>query len=372
VKEGLLASTAITPPAESQPDGRAAQAAEDLKGLGKDRQLLVVTQEPLNVETPLHLLDTPLTPVERMFMRNNHELLAPDAGSWSLTIDGLVRQPLTLTLADLLELPAQRYAAVLECSGNGRSAFAEAGTPTEGLPWNQGAVACAEWSGAPLSLIFERAGVEAAALQAECAGDGAEPFVRGVDVSKLIGDALLAYAVNGQPIPAAHGGPVRLVVPGWGGVNWVKWLSHMRLIPHESQSPFNQERYVRLDAAGQLIGKVRELQVKSIITGPSAGARLDPGPVEVKGWAWSAGKPIVRVEVSADGGATWHDAELGDESLGPWAWRRFSWRWEAASGEHILAARATDSAGDTQPTVAPFNLLGYLNNAIQKVPVEVR
>jgi sulfite oxidase len=341
-----------------------------LPELGKDPRLTVLTTTPLNVETPLHLLDSPITPVERLFMRNNHDLVAAQPASWSLTIDGLVRRPITINLDDLMELPRSCYTAVLECSGNGRTAFAAAGTPAEGLPWGQGAVACAEWIGAPVALLLERAGVKSTAVQVECSGAGDEPFVRGVDLSKLLEDAMLAYAVNGQPIPAAHGGPVRLVVPGWGGVNWVKWITHMRLISHESLSHFNRERYVIFDESGTVVGRVRELMVKSIITGPAAGATLRPGPVQVQGWAWSAGHGIVRVELSADGGTSWHPATL-DADLGPRAWRGFRWSWQATPGTHTLLARATDGNGATQPLEAPFNPLGYLNNSAHQVPVSV-
>lgn len=337
---------------------------------GKDPRLAIVTAEPLNVETPLGLLDTPLTPVERMFMRNHSAPGEQNAAGWRLLIDGLVERPLTLDLAELLELPPRSCTAVLECSGNGRIAFAEAGMPAEGLPWGQGAVACAEWTGAALGPLLERAGVRAGALQAECVGGEREPFVRGVEVAKLLDGALLAYAVNGQPIPACHGGPVRLVVPGWGGVNWVKWLTHMRLLAHESPGEQNQDHYVLYDAAGTATGKVRELLVKSIIIAPQTGAALQAGPVEVRGWAWSAGRGIRRVEVSVDGGASWREAELSADA-GPHAWRGFRLRWEAAPGRHTLLARAVDGAGEQQPMAAPFNTRGYLNNAWHRVEVDV-
>lgn len=350
----------------STEDGEAALVAHD-----KDQRLNIITQLPLNVETPLDLLDTAVTPVERMFMRNHRPLASVVPARWRLTIDGLVRRPVSIDYGELTALPRSSYLAVLECSGNGRTAFAEAGATAEGLPWGQGAVACAEWIGAPLALVLERAGVKATALQAECVSGGAEPFVRGVEVAKLLDDAMLAYAVNGRPIPAAHGGPVRLVVPGWGGVNWVKWIAHMRLISHESPSEQNQDHYVLYDDDGRAVGKVRELQVKSIITGPTAGATLARGPVAVRGWAWSAGRGIARVEVSADGGRTWRDAQL-DADMGPRAWRGFLWRWEARPGSHTLAARATDRAGTTQPLSVPFNRRGYLNNAVHRVAVTVR
>jgi DMSO/TMAO reductase YedYZ molybdopterin-dependent catalytic subunit len=365
-----MASVSITRrTATSGGDAREPEA--DLGALGKDQRLSVLTREPLNVETPLDMLDTPLTPVERMFMRNHHTMLRGDPARWSLCIDGLVRRPVTINLQELLALPRSTYVAVLECSGNGRSAFAEAGLAAEGLPWGQGAVACAEWTGVPVALLLERAGVKATALQAECAGGGPEPFVRGVEIAKLIEDAMLAYAVNGRPLAASHGGPVRLVVPGWGGVNWVKWITAMRLISHESRSEQNQDHYVLYDADGRTTGKVRELLVKSIITGPAVGTALSRGAAEVRGWAWSAGKGVARVEVSADDGASWHEAELGAD-MGPRAWRGFRWAWRATPGRHTLLARATDRAGATQPLSVPHNTRGYLNNAVHRVAVTVR
>jgi DMSO/TMAO reductase YedYZ molybdopterin-dependent catalytic subunit len=361
---------ASIPRAAAATSGSRATDNAALSALGKDPRLTVVTAEPLNVETPLALLDTQRTPVERMFMRNHAALAEQDAAGWRLTIDGLVERPLTLDLAALLEQPPTSCTAVLECSGNGRQAFAEAGLAAEGLPWGQGAVACAEWTGAPAALLLERAGVLPGAVQAECAGGEREPFVRGVEVAQLLDGAILAYAVNGAPLPAAHGGPVRLVVPGWGGVNWVKWLTHMRILAHESPGEQNQDHYVLYDAAGTPTGKVRELLVKSIITAPGAGATLRPGRAEVRGWAWSAGRGIARVEVSADGGASWREAEL-DADPGRHAWRGFRWPWDAAPGRHTLVARATDGAGERQPMEAPHNTRGYLNNAWHRVEVGV-
>jgi len=346
-------------------------AGPSLAALGKDPRLTVVTEAPLNAETPLALLDATLTPVERIFMRNNHAFPVVDPAAWRLTIDGLVREPLAVGLDDLRRLPARSYVAVLECSGNGRQRFAELGTPAEGLQWAHGAVANVEWIGAPVSALLERAGVDPGALQAECWSAGDEPFARGIEVAKLLDDALLAYGMNGRPLPAAHGGPVRLVVPGWGGINWVKWVSRMTLIPHESQSEYNQQSYVLYDTAGAPYGKVREIAVKSLITSVAAGATLSGGTHELRGVAWSAGRGVARVEVSADGGRTWADAELLHD-LGPRAWRSFVFHWQAAPGDHELMARATDLAGATQPLDPAFNRKGYLMNAVHRVPVAVR
>lgn len=340
-----------------------------LAACGKDRRLIVHTTAPLNAEPPLDLLTQTITPIERLFLRNNQMLPSVDTESWSLSIDGLVRRPLTISYDELRRLPTSSYVAVLECSGNGRRRFAEQGTPAEGLQWGDGAVGNAEWIGVPLALLLERTGIKRGAIQAECWGYGDEPFARGIEISKLLNDAMLAYAVNGRPIPALHGGPVRLVVPGWGGVNWVKWISRMSLISHESESAYNQQRYVLADSAGKAYGKVRELAVKSLITSPTAGA-LRAGRHTISGFAWSAGHGIAQVEVSTDGGLSWQAAELLHD-LGPRSWRAFSYEWAAAPGAYVLAARATDALGATQPIDAAFNQQGYLMNAVQRVPVSV-
>jgi DMSO/TMAO reductase YedYZ molybdopterin-dependent catalytic subunit len=367
-----MTSEAVTGAVESPSADRGVSSGEQLAALGKNPGLTMITAAPLNVETPLHLLDTTLTPADRMFMRNNHAFpQRVDAASWSLTIDGLVRRPLEIRLDDLRAMPASSYVAVIECSGNGRQRFAELGTPAEGLQWSNGAVANVEWIGVPVALLLEQAGVKRGALQAECWSLGDEPFARGIEVEKLLDDAMLAYGMNGRPIPHVHGGPVRLVVPGWGGINWVKWVGRMTLISHESPSEYNQRSYVLYDAAGAAYGKVREIAVKSLITSVATGASLAAGEHELRGVAWSAARGVARVELSVDGGQSWAEAELLHD-LGPRSWRAFVYRWQAAPGEHLLMARASDLDGNSQPIEPAFNLKGYLMNAAQRVAVRVR
>lgn len=346
-------------------------AAECLAALGKDSRLSVVTAEPPNVETPLALLDSPQTRAERMFMRNHRPVADVAPADWRLAIGGLVRRPLGLSYAELLAMPGRSITAVLECSGNGRSAFGRSDLPPEELPWGQGAVACGEWAGAPLAPLLEAAGLLPGALQAECAGPGPDPYVRGVEVEKLMADGILAHSLNGAPLPAAHGGPVRLVVPGWGGVSWVKWLTSLTVLDRESASPYNQQRYVLYDQAGHAFGKVRALQVKSVIVAPAAGQTLAAGPAELTGWAWSGGHGVAAVEASTDGGASWAPCELGAD-MGPYAWRQFRHGWQAAPGRHVVAARCRDRQGATQPATAIWNQRGYLNNALHMVEVTVR
>jgi DMSO/TMAO reductase YedYZ molybdopterin-dependent catalytic subunit len=336
---------------------------------GKDARMVIHSAAPINLEAPLALLADAITPHERFFMRNNHVIPTIAPTEWRLTIDGQVERPYTLTYAELRQLPAARLVAFLECYGNGRHRFAEQGQPAEGLPWRNGAIGNAEWTGVPVAQLLERAGVQRGAVQVECRAGGDHAFARGVEVAKLLDDAILAYAMNGQDLPIAHGGPVRLVVPGWGGINWVKWIVGMTVLNRESRSPYNQQSYVLIDQAGRVQGKAHEVHVKSVIADPRPVRTLAAGQHLVRGMAWSP-HGVAHVEVSADGGAHWQPATLLDD-LGSRSWRQFIWRWEAAAGEHLLASRATDLAGNIQPADVPFNQKGYLMNAIETVPMSV-
>ncbi|MCU0494696.1 MAG: sulfite oxidase, partial [Chloroflexaceae bacterium] len=290
------------------------ERAAILRTFQKHASMLVHTTEPPNTEIPLELLEHVVTPESRFFMRNNHPMPHIAPSDWRLTLDGLVTQPLSITYDELRQLPSTSYMAVLECTGNGRSRFADpalsAGKVAEGTPWLNGAIGCAAWEGVPVSLLLERAGVQPGAVQAECWSDGGTPFARGVEISKLLDDAILAYAMNGAPLPPAHGGPVRLVVPGWGGINWVKWISRMQVLDRESNSEYNQVSYVLYDEQGQPYGKARQMQVKSLITNIGSGATLAAETHEVRGFAWSPNGGVATVELSANGGASWHQADL--------------------------------------------------------------
>jgi DMSO/TMAO reductase YedYZ molybdopterin-dependent catalytic subunit len=348
--------------AHTSPDQLTAQ-------FGKDSRMQVHSIAPFNLESSLDLLADAITPIEHFFLRNNHAIPTLAPAEWALTIDGHVEQPFTLSYAELRELPAVSNVAFLECYGNGRKRFAEQGRPAEGLPWRNGAIGNAEWTGVPVAWLLERAGVQRGAVQVECHAGGDHEFVRGVEVAKLLDDAILAYAMNGQDLPIAHGGPVRLVVPGWGGINWVKWIVGMTVLDHESPSPYNQQSYVLLDQGGSAQAKAREVRVKSVIADPRPADGLGAGAQVVRGMAWSP-HGVAHVEVSTDGGEHWQPARLLDD-LGPRAWRQFTWIWDAAPGDYLLASRATDLAGNVQPIDVPFNQKGYLMNAIEFVPVQV-
>ena len=286
---------------------------------------------------------------------------AADASTWTLRVEGLVRHPLQLRLAELRELPAQTIAVTLECAGNGRSLF---DPPIEGEQWALGAVSTAEWTGVPLSAVLDRAMLTTNASHLVFrGGDGG--FERGLSVPEANGSqALLAYAMNGEALPAVHGGPVRLVVPGWYAVASVKWLTSIEAVDAPFAGYFQTERYVYRDG-----DPVTTMCVRSLITHPADGATVSPGELRVSGFAWSGSGPIAAVDVSVDGEA-WNPATV--EPGEAFAWQAWSRSIRVAQGTTVaIRSRATDAGGEVQPEKATWNRLGYGNNSIQAVRVRV-
>lgn len=335
----------------------------------KDPRLVFHEADPPNCEVPLALLKGGTTPLPFFFTRNNFPVPPEkDPATFRLRIDGLVERPLEIDLARLKALPAHRVVAVLECTGNSRSRFAATGNVAEGVPWGEGAIANAEWKGVPCRLLLEESGIKPGALQAECRGGG---LVRGVELQKLLADGLFAYEMNGDKLSHPHGGPLRLVVPGWGGINWVKWIERLTLIDHESESSYNRDSYVLWGPGGEDLGRATEMPLKSVFTFPAEGARLAAGTLVLRGLAWSPGIPLEKVEISLDGGHSWETASFEGEDQGPYAWREFTLETKLPPGRHQLLCRATDREGRQQPASVPFNRKGYLMNAWHRLNLEI-
>jgi DMSO/TMAO reductase YedYZ molybdopterin-dependent catalytic subunit len=341
-------------------------------------EVIVLASEPLVAETPLARQDGPLTPNERFFIRNHFGIPQIDPEAWRLALTGTVTRPRTITFADLLRLPARTLDAVVECAGNGRSFFPP---PTEGNQFGYGAVSAASWTGVPLREVlgpdpFAPGTCEVLFIGADRgfeANVGAEiAFERSLPVDiALHPDTLLVYAMNGAPLPAVHGAPVRLLVPGWYGVASVKWLVEIRGLTAAFDGYFQKDRYIMPTREGGT-EPLRERLVRSLIIHPVDRAVLPGGEIEMRGLAWAGNQAVSVVEVSVDGGKSWQQAEL-DSAASPYAWRRWRLVWRPSQpGVYVLKSRATDAAGRTQPEVAPWNYLGYANNGIQSVTVEVR
>jgi sulfane dehydrogenase subunit SoxC len=322
---------------------------------------------------PLEALRYPITPAGLHYLLIHYDIPAVDAAAFRLEVGGAVVKPLSLSLEDIKERQRVSMPVTFECAGNGRALLDP--RPLS-QPWLTEAVGTAEWGGTPLAPLLEEAGVQASAAEALFSGldhgiEGGAPqsYERALPLADTR-DALLAYEMNGAPLPPQHGFPLRLVVPGWYGMTNVKLL----------EQPFrgyqNAVAYRMYGADGEAGDAVTRMLPRSLMAPPgvpdfmSRERHLAPGPVTVIGRAWSGYGPVDRVELSTDGGATFAPAEL-DDPLGAAAWRGWSFVWDAQPGHHVLCSRASDSAGNAQPLEAPWNLKGYANNAVERIPVVV-
>ncbi|MDP1572573.1 MAG: sulfite oxidase [Vicinamibacterales bacterium] len=361
-----------------------ALAAQAAPPDGKDARLIIRSARPPDYETPVALLDTWITPNDQFYVRSH--LPTPPLAlvqDLSLQVDGLVGTPLTLTLEALQAMPRATVTVSLECAGNGR-AFFEPTMP--GIQWERGAVGNARWTGARLADILTKAGVRDTARNVAMHGGDRPlgtmpPFIRQVPMAKAMHpDTIIAYEMNGQPLPLVHGFPFRAIVPGWEGAYAVKWLSRIQVIDTDFDGFWvaTAYRYPRRPVApGAAVPPadmlpVQGLVVKSILTRPLDGAIVAPGRVAVAGHAWAGERDIARVDISTDRGVTWQPARLVGEQA-RYAWRRFEFDYEATTpGSHVVLSRATDSEGEAQPMVPAWNPSGYLWNVADQVRFEVQ
>jgi DMSO/TMAO reductase YedYZ molybdopterin-dependent catalytic subunit/glyoxylase-like metal-dependent hydrolase (beta-lactamase superfamily II) len=347
---------------------------------GNDPGLVVHRENPLNCETSIAaLIGGVVMPNARFYVRNHFPTPAIDPDRYELTVGGLVERPLRVGLRDLQKMPSQSLVVTLECAGNGRSLFRPL---VAGEQWRFGAASTAEWTGVPLVEILDRARLTPVAHHVVFRGadagslDGSSSPVR-FERSLFVDDArgsgaLVAYAMNGEPLPLQHGRPVRLIVPGWYAVASVKWLTEIEAIAEPFEGFYQKDRYVyQWERDGRIVEEpVRLQQVRAMITEPTDGASVTAGELVVRGVAWSGAGPIDRVDVSFDGGA-WQAARLiGERCKHSWQWWELITRCEA-SGTTRVRARATDLAGRVQPEQAEWNRLGYGCNAIQEVAITV-
>ncbi|UZF94615.1 sulfite oxidase [Bosea sp. NBC_00550] len=346
--------------------------------------LHVYEEEALNAEPGLALLDESITPIDSFFIRNNGEL--PEIGDereWTLTIDGEVERPTVWTVAGLRQrFEEVTVTAVLECAGNGRSQFSPA---TDGLQWRLGAVGCARWTGVRLADVLEHAGPKPSAVYtAHHAPDRqiGKPekaaLSRGLPMAKALApETLIAFAMNGEPLPRLHGGPLRIVAPGYPGSAWQKWLDRVSLRPIEHDGEKMRGTDYRLPIQPMRPGDalepanfavITDMPVKSLITTPVDGFSVKSGErLTVGGFAWSGAIPLASVQLSSDGGESWQEIPL-QPGEGVFAWRRFETEISAErAGPFVIMARAHDVAGNSQPLEIVWNPRGYCNNQVQRV-----
>jgi sulfane dehydrogenase subunit SoxC len=361
---------------ESTDRGRA-RIAEPGEGITLD-ELALATR---NHGMPLEALRYDVTPPGLHYVLTHYDIPAVDPATWRLEITGAVDRPLRLGLDDLAGRPAVTQRVLLECAGNGRARFEP--RPIS-QPWLLEAVGSAEWTGTPLASLLAEAGVSPDAVDVVFTGadHGVErgveqDYARGLPLAEAVHPAtMLAWAMNGAPLPPQHGAPLRLIVPGWYGMAQVKWLIRIEVLEEPFTGFQNATAYrLKVDAAedGEPVTRIRPRALLQPPGWPDFMTRerfLRAGPVVLTGRAWSGRAPVTRVEVSTDGGTTWADADLAPPSGYPFAWRSWRYAWDAAPGRAVLLARATDELGG-QPVAQEWNRQGMANNLAQRVPVTV-
>jgi sulfite oxidase len=359
--------------------GAAALLSRSNPAAGTSASLITLSPSPKDLEMPVEAFIDEITPVEHFFVRCHTLIPEIKLPEWKLEIAGLVDRPLTLTLADLKKLPRVELVSVLECAGNGRSFY----QPTvAGAQWRFGSVGNARWAGVRLKDVLERAGVKPVATQlllngADMPFAKMPKFQRTLEVGKAMHpDTLLAWQMNGKPLTADHGFPLRVIAPGWASDSWVKWLTSIELLDHDFDGFWMKTAYrhpAQHVAPGTAVDPkemipVTDLNVKSVIANPGQWAA--PGVIKVQGVAWSNTSPVAKVEISADAGRTWSLANLTGKPT-KYGFRKFAYTWDAAEGQYTLMSRATNEAGKSQPIEAEWNPNGYLYNAAQPRAVRI-
>ncbi len=334
-----------------------------------------LTDNPLNAEADLSDLDHDVTPNDRFYVRCNFPIPDLDARTWSLELGGAFERRGRWSLVELQALPPADRVVLLECAGNGRTLMSPV---PPGTPWNLGAVGIARFGGVRLADLLEAAGLSSSALNLVFTGadtgpvepDGTVPYQFDLPVDRLGStDPILAWTMNGDPLPPEHGFPVRLVVPGDYGMRSVKWLTRIDAHEHgEFNAHFPRKYRYRGETSVAAETPVAEMRVRSLFTFPVHDAVLAPGGVSLRGIAWSGARPISGVSVNADD--TWHAARIVERVAD--AAVRWEFDWRATLGVHTLAVRATDAADATQPDMPVWNEGGYGNNVIQHITVQVR
>ncbi|MBT2898603.1 sulfite oxidase [Streptomyces sp. McG3] len=364
-----------------------ARASDGLPGVVKPLPPELFTLRGTNAETKFAALrDTGLlTPADRFFVRNHTATPRIDRTDWKLTVwgDGLRGGPVDFTFADLLALPPVTRTAFVECAGNGRSFFtSQQGQAVSGTAWTLGAIGTARWHGVRLADVLRRAGIGRHAVDVLPRGLDAEVVTDGVNlgrvrrplpVAKALDDVLLAYGMNGEPLPPDHGFPVRLIVPSWVGIANIKWVGDIEVSSGPLLTPWNTGLY-RLFGPGHPPEGSAPLTRQTL----KSAFELAPGAsfsahrrTLLTGRSWSGGAPVRAVEISTDGGTHWRAARLRDEPRAG-SWVRWTADWVPKEpGPVVLLARATDRSGRTQPVATAPNTQGYLFDAVVRHPVSV-
>ena len=353
-----------------------ARVANPEEGISSDELQLAARNHGM----PLESLQWDITPPGLHYLLIHYDIPAIDPGTFELVIDGLVDKSLSLDLDALRSRPQISAVVTLECAGNGRAQLLP--RPVS-QPWLTEAVGTARWTGTPLSSLMREVGVADGAVDVIFTGadHGIErgheqDYQRALPVAEAMGDGvMLAYEMNGAPLPPQHGAPLRLIVPGWYGMAHVKWLRRITVVA-EPFDGFQMRAYRFRDSPDDPGIPLTRIEPRALLIPPgfpdfmSRRRVVRSGDVLIEGRAWSGWAEVTAVQITIDGGDTWESADL-DPRLHSYGWARWSWTWKAEPGSYLLSARATDASGRTQPLGQRWSRGGFANNTIQKVPVAV-
>ncbi len=359
-----------------------------MSNFGHKSDLIVHSRKPFNAEPqPNLLVGNLLTPQSAFYVRSHGDVPHLDEVGYRLAVAGMVERPLGLSLDTLRQdFPQHTVAAVLQCAGNRRGELLQVG-PVAGDPWSVGAIGNAEWTGVALADVLRAAGVSdgdglhvAFACHDLCeAEDGSYRYGVSIPLAKAMApEVLLAYQMNGEALTPEHGAPLRVVVPGYAGVRSAKWLAGITVQGSPSDAPPQAQDYklfppaIRQETASSAIGMtINQMPLNAAICEPQAFADLEAGPLVLRGWAVASARQVMRVDVSLNGGRTWQQADLEHDPAAPWGWTLWRLQAELPPGEHELAVRAWDSAGQTQPALPDdtWNWKGYLNASWHRLRV---
>jgi DMSO/TMAO reductase YedYZ molybdopterin-dependent catalytic subunit len=353
-----------------------ARVASPEEGISADELRLAARNHGM----PLESLHWDITPAGLHYLLIHYDIPAIDPTTFERVIDGVVGSPLSLDLDAIRSRPKVTAVVTLECAGNGRARLLP--RPVS-QPWLTEAVGTARWSGTPLLGLLQEAGIAEEAVDVVFTGadHGIErgleqDYQRALPVTEALReDVLLAYEMNGAPLPPQHGAPLRLVVPGWYGMAHVKWLRRITLVAQPFDG-FQMRAYRLRDTPDEPGVPVTRIEPRALLVPPgfpdfmSRRRVVRSGPVRIEGRAWSGWAPVSKVEVSIDGGDTWEPADL-ERAQASHGWARWTWTWQSELGSYVLACRATDASGRTQPLGQRWSRGGFANNTIQRVPVIV-
>jgi DMSO/TMAO reductase YedYZ molybdopterin-dependent catalytic subunit len=346
------------------------------------RSMIVHNDRPEDLESPVAYLNEWLTPVDCFFVRQHLPRPTVNEAGFELKLTGRVGKQMNVTVAQLRQLPQYTVPAVLECTGNGRAFFSPR---VPGVQWGRGAMGNAEWTGPRLSDVLKlaEADLNAAYVTANGADNGlakTPDFIRSLPMKKAVHPAtLLALKMNGEPLPSLHGFPLRLIVPGWDGTSWVKWVNYLSVDQTPNTGFFMNPGYrfpkhpgpPGTPADPSDLAVIEDMPVQSFITGHTDGAKVPLQALTLRGVAWAGESRVAKVEVSTDAGLTWRTAQLTGKDL-PFTWRLWALEWHPQQpGYYTVLSRATDMDGKTQPLVPTWNPSGYLFNAIDRIGLSV-